>query len=141
MTKLIPSSTAVSARMSRQRRRDTSPELALRKELHRHGHRYRVDAPLPGIPRRRADLLFARAKVAVFVDGCFWHGCPVHATSPATNREWWQQKLIGNRNRDRDTDQRLQQVGWTVIRIWECTPVEEGVHMVEQALDQTKAQQ
>ncbi|NMM83764.1 very short patch repair endonuclease [Rhodococcus sp. SRB_17] len=108
-----------SARMSVQRRRDTQPELALRRELHRRGLRYFVDrAPAKGI-RRRADLVFPRRKVAVFVDGCFWHCCPQHATFPKNNAQWWADKLAANVVRDRDTDVRLGELGWTVIRIWE----------------------
>ncbi len=105
--------------MSRQRRRDTSPELLLRRELHRRGLRYRVDAPLPGMPRRRADVLFTRARVAVFVDGCFWHACPEHRTSPAHNGAWWARKLEANVARDRETDARLADAGWTALRFWE----------------------
>ncbi len=105
--------------MSRQRRRDTAPEVALRRELHRRGARFFVDrAPLPGL-RRRADLVFPRRRVAVYVDGCFWHRCPVHATAPKNNAEWWSAKLTGNVARDRDTDARLAAAGWTVVRIWE----------------------
>ena len=108
-----------SARMSRQRRRDTVPEVALRRELHRRGRRFFVDkAPLPGM-RRRADLVFPRHRVAVYVDGCFWHGCPQHATFPKNNAEWWAAKLAANVQRDRDTDERLQTAGWTVVRVWE----------------------
>lgn len=119
-----------SARMSRQRTRDTGPELALRRALHRLGYRYRVDAPLPGLPRRRADLLFPGPKVAVFVDGCFWHGCPVHATRPARNREWWAAKLAGNIDRDRHTDEHLIALGWTVVRVWEHESVEDALGSV-----------
>ncbi|MGW0022053.1 very short patch repair endonuclease [Rhodococcus sp. NPDC003382] len=105
--------------MSRQRRRDTAPEVALRRELHRRGLRFFVDrAPLPGL-RRRADLVFPRRHLAVYVDGCFWHRCPVHATDPKNNSEWWAAKLAGNVARDRDTDARLAAAGWTVVRIWE----------------------
>lgn len=82
------------------------------------GLRYRVDhAVLPGF-RRRADVLFSKAKVAVFVDGCFWHGCPEHGTLPRANREWWKAKLQKNRERDSDTDERLREAGWTVVRAW-----------------------
>ena len=105
--------------MSRAKRRDTVPELALRRELHRRGLRYRVDHPLPGLRRRRADVLFGRAKVAVFVDGCFWHGCPVHSTTPKANRRWWIDKIAANKARDRDTDDHLEQLGWLVLRFWE----------------------
>ncbi|MBY4205963.1 very short patch repair endonuclease [Rhodococcus fascians] len=108
-----------SARLSKQRRRDTKPEVALRRELHRRGLRYFVDrAPLKGM-RRRADLVFPRRKVAVYVDGCFWHSCPVHATKPRNNAQWWADKLATNVARDRDTDTRLIEEGWRVVRIWE----------------------
>lgn len=105
--------------MSRQRRRDTAPELELRRALRSLGLGYRVNATLPGLPRRRCDVMFKGVKVAVFVDGCFWHGCPVHATTPRNNADWWARKLIGNRERDRDTDRHLTDLGWTVIRVWE----------------------
>lgn len=108
-----------SDRMARQRTRDTQPELLLRRDLHRKGLRYRVDAALPGMPRRRADILFTRAKVAVFVDGCFWHGCPEHKTSPANNGAWWAAKLARNVERDRETNAHLTSLGWTVLRVWE----------------------
>ncbi|MBY3792702.1 very short patch repair endonuclease [Rhodococcus fascians] len=108
-----------SARLSKQRRRDTKPEVALRRELHRRGLRYFVDrAPLKGM-RRRADLVFPRRKVAVYVDGCFWHSCPIHATRPRNNAQWWADKLAANVARDRDTDTRLIEEGWRVVRIWE----------------------
>jgi DNA mismatch endonuclease (patch repair protein) len=104
--------------MQRTRRRDTPAELALRSVLHRRGYRFRVDHPLPGL-RRRADLVFPRERLAVFVDGCFWHACPEHASWPKTNADWWRAKIRGNVARDRDTDQRLVQLGWTVVRAWE----------------------
>lgn len=111
---------AARRRMLAQRRRDTTPEMRLRREVHRRGLRFRVDAPLP-LPdvRRKADLLFTRRRVAVFVDGCFWHVCPVHGSSPKSNTIWWQEKLSANVARDRDTDRRLVAAGWVVIRIWE----------------------
>jgi len=114
------SSPAALARMKGQRQAGTKPELAIRQILHARGMRYRVDAPLP-IPglRRRADLLFAGPKVAVFVDGCYWHACPLHGTSPKANAEWWSAKLTANVERDRDTDRRMTELGWTVVRIWE----------------------
>ncbi|WP_072802793.1 very short patch repair endonuclease [Rhodococcoides yunnanense] len=110
---------ATSARLSKQRRRDTKPEIALRRELHRRGLRYFVDrAPLKGM-RRRADVVFPRRRVAVYVDGCFWHSCPIHATKPRNNAQWWADKLAANVARDRDTDRLLAAEGWTVLRIWE----------------------
>lgn len=125
------SSPAVAARMSRQRRRDTAPELALRRELHRRGLRFRVDHPVPGLPRRRADVVLTRARIAVFVDGCFWHGCPVHATWPAENARWWAAKLRRNVERDRETDEHLRALGWTVLRFWEHEPVGLAADAVE----------
>lgn len=107
------------ARMQANRRRDTKPELALRSAVHALGLRYRVDAPpLKGL-RRRADLVFPRVKVAVFLDGCFWHGCPEHHTVAAANATFWAEKVSGNRTRDRDTDARLAEAGWTSVRVWE----------------------
>jgi DNA mismatch endonuclease (patch repair protein) len=120
--------------MSRQARRDTKPELELRRRLHHLGYRYRVNHPLPGLPRRRADLTFTARHVAVFVDGCFWHGCPEHATSPRNNGEWWAQKLAGNVARDRDTDRVLRDAGWEVIRIWEHESPDAAVRQVVEAL-------
>lgn len=121
--------------MERQRRRDTRPELAIRAILWRRGLRYRVDyPPLQGV-RRRADLVFTRAKVAVFVDGCFWHSCPDHGTVPKSNREWWLAKLEANRARDRDTDVRLEEAGWTVVRVWEHENPEGAAAAVEQSLE------
>jgi len=105
--------------MQGQAARDTQPELALRRLLHSAGLRYRVDrAPLPGL-RRRADVVFGPARVAVFMDGCFWHGCPQHGTRPRSNEQWWHDKLERNRRRDRDTDDRLLDAGWQVLRVWE----------------------
>ena len=126
---------ATSARMRAQRRRDTAPELALRRELHRRGVRYYVDrAPMKGV-RRRADLVFPRRKVAVYVDGCFWHSCPQHATFPKNNAQWWAEKLAGNVTRDRDTDTRLTDAGWTVVRIWEHENPMVAANRVQEALD------
>lgn len=105
--------------MARTRRRDTKPELALRRKLFARGLRYRVDAPILGSVRRRPDIVFPRARVAVFVDGCFWHGCPDHATWPKANEAFWREKITTNKLRDRDTDQRLSDSGWLVVRVWE----------------------
>ena len=99
-------------------RRDTAAELALRQELHSRGLRYRVDAPVIG-KRRRVDILFVRARVAVFVDGCFWHSCPEHKTIPKSNRQWWEAKLAKNVERDRLSDAALSDAGYLVLRFWE----------------------
>jgi len=105
--------------MRQVRQRDTTAELRLRSELHRRGLRFFVDrAPVPGW-RRRADIVFPTARVAVYVDGCFWHGCPEHATWPKANERWWREKIESNRRRDRDTDDNLVRVGWKGVRIWE----------------------
>ena len=123
-----------SARMRAQRRRDTAPEVALRRELHRRGARFFVDrAPLRGL-RRRADLVFPRKRVAVYVDGCFWHSCPQHATSPKNNAQWWADKLAANVVRDRDTNARLAAAGWRVVRIWEHEDPAEAADRVQAAL-------
>jgi DNA mismatch endonuclease (patch repair protein) len=107
------------SRMRAQRSRDTAPELAIRRLLFSAGLRYRVDCrPMPGI-RRRADILFSSAKVAVFIDGCFWHNCPEHRSNPKANGDWWREKLAHNQERDQDTDQLLEQAGWLPIRVWE----------------------
>lgn len=129
-----PTDPLTSARMRAQRRRDTAPEVALRRELHRRGARFFVDrAPLPGL-RRRADLVFPRKHVAVYVDGCFWHSCPQHATSPKNNAQWWADKLAANVVRDRDTDTRLAAAGWSVVRIWEHEDPTEAADRVQAAL-------
>lgn len=105
--------------MLANRSRDTGPELRLRHLLHARGLRYYVDrAPMKGL-RRRADLLFPRRRIAVYVDGCFWQGCPVHGTWPKANAAFWRNKIERNRERDRDTDARLTTAGWKVVRVWE----------------------
>lgn len=124
--------------MVRQRRRGTGPELAIRRALHARGWRYRVDvAPLPGM-RRRADLVFTRRQVAVYVDGCFWHRCPLHGTVPKSNTEWWIAKLTGNVTRDQDTDARLADAGWCVVRAWEHENTIAVTHRVELQLRQSR---
>jgi|SRR5690349_1341032 len=125
-----PKDLATSRRLSRVRQRDTALEKALRSELHRRGMRFRVQTRLiPGL-RRTADIVFRSARVAVFVDGCFWHCCPEHATYPQNNADWWRVKLEANVARDRDTDQRLRKLGWLSMRIWEHESVESAVERV-----------
>ncbi|WP_374955473.1 very short patch repair endonuclease [Streptomyces sp. Ru72] len=99
--------------------RDTKPELALRRAVHALGLRYRVSTrPLPHL-RRTADLVFTRARIAVFLDGCFWHGCPEHHTVATSNADYWSSKVEANRRRDRETDRLLGEAGWSVLRVWE----------------------
>ena len=105
--------------MQRTGRRDTAAERAVRTELHRRGLRYFVDLSVIAGVRRRVDIVFPRRRLAVFVDGCFWHSCPIHCTVPKTNRDWWVAKLAANEARDRASDAQLQQAGWTVLRFWE----------------------
>lgn len=120
--------------MEGQARRDTKPEMAVRRAAWRRGLRYRVDvSPLRGT-RRRADMVFTRAKVAVFIDGCYWHRCPDHASAPKANAEWWEEKLSANVRRDRDTDVRLGQAGWLVVRIWEHEDAEEAAENIERVV-------
>lgn len=137
---LRASSTSAARRMRQVRRRDTKPELAIRKLLHSTGLRYRVDfAPLAD-SRRRADIVFTKQHVAVFVDGCFWHSCPEHATQPKSNSAWWRKKLEDNVTRDRDTDRMLEDAGWTVLRVWEHEdPQSAALAIAEVVYGQTSA--
>src|SRR5688500_6227481 len=115
-----PTSEEVSRRMRRNPRRDTGPEVALRSELHRRGLRFRKDLPLR-LPERvvRPDVVFPRAQVAVFVDGCFWHCCPLHGNQPRANTDYWRPKLARNVARDHAVNQALAKDGWIVVRGWE----------------------
>lgn len=118
--------------MRSNKSRDTKPELALRSAVHALGLRYRVSAkPLADL-RRTADLVFTRAKVAVFLDGCFWHGCPQHHTVASANARFWADKVEANRTRDRDTDGRLADAGWVSVRIWEHEDVAVAARRVEE---------
>src|SRR4051794_29597338 len=115
-----PSSAAARAVMQGNRRRDTAPERALRSQLHCLGLRFRVDLKLDsGRSAPRPDVAFTRARVAVFVDGCFWHGCPQHGVRPRTNAGYWAAKVRRNQERDRRNELALEQAGWRVLRVWE----------------------
>jgi DNA mismatch endonuclease (patch repair protein) len=105
--------------MSKQARTHTAPELLLRQALHRRGLRYRLHTQVDGSVRSKPDIVFRPQAVAIYVDGCFWHRCPVHGTLPAHNGDWWLEKLNRNVERDHENDRRLTALGWTVIRIWE----------------------
>lgn len=124
----------VRRRMQATRQRDTKPELLLRRELHKRGLRYRVDVPVLPMSRRRADVVFRKARVAVFVDGCFWHSCPDHGSSPRANSGWWSEKLAANVARDRASDVELEGAGWKVIRVWEHESPTEAADRVERAV-------
>ena len=119
--------------MKANRRRDTKPELRIRSALHRSGLRFRVDtAPLAGV-RRRADIVLTRVHVAVFIDGCFWHGCPEHFIPPKTNADYWRQKIQRNRDRDKETDRILADAGWTVLRFWEHENPSDAAYVIVKA--------
>lgn len=124
--------------MSRQSSRDTAPEVAVRRILHAAGLRYRVNVPVPGMSRRTIDIVFPKARIAVFMDGCFWHGCPQHATSPKANSEWWRRKLDRNMARDEETTGHLTSAGWTVLRFWEHEPPDEVAAAVQAAVSRRK---
>jgi DNA mismatch endonuclease (patch repair protein) len=120
--------------MQANRSRDTKPELALRRLLHARGMRYRVATrPLPEL-RRTADIVFRRARVAVFVDGCYWHGCPEHYRVPRQHTGYWSAKIAMNVDRDRDTDVRLHEAGWKVLRFWEHEDPEGCVEIIRAEL-------
>lgn len=116
--------------MQANRSRDTRPELSLRSALHARGLRYRVATRPIADLNRTADVVFRSARVAVFVDGCFWHGCPAHRTSPKANAQYWSDKIRRNQERDRDTDRLLRDAGWIVIRIWEHDEIDDAVELV-----------
>jgi DNA mismatch endonuclease (patch repair protein) len=105
--------------MSATRGRDNLRELAVRSALHRHGFRFRIHLKLLKGLQRTADIAFPSFKIAIFLDGCFWHGCPIHGTWPKNNAKWWRDKILANRERDHDTDRKLKANGWSVVRIWE----------------------
>ena len=136
MARALPPAPPASSQAARRvmqgnRSTDTRPEVALRAALHRRGLRFRKHhPPLPGL-HARADVVFTRARVAVFVDGCFWHRCPQHGTQPRTNAAWWQAKLDRNVERDRRVDRALAESGWRVVRVWEHEAPDEVARCVE----------
>lgn len=140
---LPPESWASSAGTRRSmianRRRDTSPEWKVRRLLHARGLRYRVDLPLPFDKRRRADITFTRAKVVVFIDGCFWHGCPQHYVAPKSHPEYWGPKIEANAARDAQTTRQLEDLGWTVLRFWEHEDPQDVADRIEAVIAQRTA--
>lgn len=133
-TPVVPPSPEARRRLRQVRQRDTAEEVAVRRALFARGLRYRVQVPVLLRPRRVADLVFQGPRVAVFVDGCFWHGCPEHATWPKNNAEFWRAKIEANRARDSDTDARLAGIGWTVFRVWAHEEPEQAATRIDQVV-------
>ncbi len=122
--------------MQANRRANTKPEVRLRQELHRRGLRFRKDLRLDiGGNKVRPDIVFTRCKLAVFVDGCFWHVCPVHGRQPSTNEWYWTPKLLRNVERDRRADELLSEAGWVVVRVWEHESVDDAASAVSAAVE------
>lgn len=132
-----PPATSDHARRTMQanRRRDTSPEIAVRQHLHRRGLRYRVDFRLSPPLRTRADIVFPKKRLAIFIDGCFWHSCPIHGTTPKRNSEYWIPKLERNAERDRETDRALVALGWRVFHFWEHEDPLAVAQVIEKAVN------
>lgn len=126
--------------MQATRSRDTSPEIAVRRELHKRGMRFRVALALISGSRRTVDIVFTRAKVAVLIDGCFWHGCPEHHQAPKANAEFWAAKLAGNMLRDHEMTRMLTDAGWIVLRFWEHESVEEVANAIQVAVLKARTQ-
>lgn len=121
--------------MQANRRRDSKPELALRSSLHAAGYRYRCDFRLTfGTESVRPDIVFTKRRIAVFVDGCFWHSCPLHGASPRTNTDYWGPKLARNRERDLRNVRVLEDAGWTVVRVWEHEAIQVAHDRVSNAI-------
>ncbi len=134
MSRPAASSPDARRRMQNQRRSDTRPELDLRRELHRRGLRFRLQRQLLPDVRRTSDIVFGSARLVVEVRGCFWHGCPEHATSPKANDTWWREKIARNRARDLDTEARLRKAGWTVVVVWEHEDPVAAADRIERAV-------
>lgn len=135
----VPSSPAAAAVARANQRTGTGPELALRSELHRRGLRFRVDFPLEIGRRVRPDIVFTKVKVAVFVDGCFWHSCPIHGSISKSNVDYWAPKPERNRRRDAEVDEVLAAAGWSVLRAWEHEEVSAVAGAIEDELRQRRA--
>lgn len=137
--KPAPSSLAAFNRMKAAKPRDTAPEKALRSELHKRGLHYRVDVRPVKELNRRADIVFRSARVAVFVDGCFWHGCPKHGTQAKANKVFWKNKIKRNQERDAETNQLLKKAGWKVVRVWEHENSEKASKKIQRIILERKA--
>jgi len=123
-------SAQISYRMRRTRGRDNDFEKAVRSSLFARGVRFRIHFPVPGMPRRTCDLALPSKQIAVFLDGCFWHGCPDHLSTSKTNQPFWEKKIRRNRERDRETSSHLSGIGWTVLRFWEHQDTDEIVESI-----------
>jgi DNA mismatch endonuclease (patch repair protein) len=135
----VPSSAGVSVRMKGNRRSDTKPEQLLRSRLHRDGLRFRKDLLVrAGDIKVKPDIVFPRDRVAVFVDGCFWHGCPEHGRRPRVNADYWGPKLERNADRDARVDAAMTEAGWAVVRIWEHTPAREAAQTVRETVGRSR---
>ncbi len=134
------SSPAVRRVMQGNKSRDTLPEIAVRRAVHAMGMRFRVSARPIAELRRTADLVFRRSRVAVFIDGCFWHGCPAHHAPPKSNSEYWAQKIEGNRTRDVNTTELLRAAGWMVLRFWSHEEPLEVAARIARAVALTRTQ-
>lgn len=135
-----PDLSSASKRMSRTVGFDNPRERELRSAVHRSGLRFRIHVRIPGT-RRTIDFAFTRVRLAVFSDGCFWHGCPVHGTVSKTNTEWWTAKITANVERDKDTDARLHDLGWHVLRIWEHAPIADAASQIIESYQKLKSKQ
>ncbi|MNS14096.1 Very short patch repair protein [compost metagenome] len=133
------SSSSVSAQMRRVKTSGTKPELLVRQGLHRAGFRYRVQYKVNDAPRRTIDIAFPSIKLAVFVDGCFWHGCAEHRTIPKANHNWWAEKIEANKNRDTDTNERLRGAGWLVLRFWEHDSVDIIIQEISKVVNKLRS--
>lgn len=131
MARPVPLNDTIKRRMLATKRRDTKVEVRLRSLLHRRGLRFRVDLAPVAHMRSRADVVFPNVRVAVFVNGCFWHGCPAHGTWPKNNAAWWRAKIEANRDRDQRVDACLRAAGWEVIRVWEHEDLDGAAQRVE----------
>jgi DNA mismatch endonuclease (patch repair protein) len=116
--------------MAATRGTNNRTDRLIRSSLYRQGLRFRIQRRLLPGSTRTVDIVFPRARLAVFIDGCFWHGCPVHGTQAKANRDWWRQKISQNQARDRDTNRRLRKLGWQVLRIWEHEGAERATHKI-----------
>lgn len=139
MARILSSSPEASRRMAKVRQKSTGAEVAVRRELYRRGLHYRVDFVVLKKPRRVADIAFPGRRIAVFIDGCFWHGCLEHATWPKQNAEFWRQKIESNRHRDADTCSRLLDAGWTVLRFWEHQSPIDAAETIAQTVGKANA--